>query len=565
MLVGKQPSAAWPEPPTGPSGLLDPLWYQDEKHSQLAKARDMARLSGNSRSIRIGILDTGFDSRNKGIPANIKDEISADIIQELRHDRDACSTGNYRVDRSKPGQTSPTFSGHGTGTLGILAGRKVKLTDPGGRFAPGTYEIGAAPDAEIHPVRIAPWVASLSSANLACAIDYASRVKQCDILSISHGGSPSMMWTDAVNAAYDRGTAMFAACGDYFPLPLLPYPFDSTGIIVPSSSVYPAAYRRVMGVTGVTASGTPYAHHDNSRYWLHFLKPSQISAHSFMRGSYGADGVRRTFLPVASWERARTDIVQRNINNELRANPVAAYTPAVPWLKAGSTNTLEMDGAGTSAATPQAAAAAAHWMACHKNEIIAAGAWNNWRKAEATYLAMALTAERKWDKINRREDQRPDMKLGCGILKASDMLNVSYKQAMSIQGQTLHKPAKFNKDRTNTGAPRDHYDADRSFVTSVLKMDPSSAGSRDLARRADPRFSTLHIYRHPAQRKDALTTLYYNMLLIQQFQWGNNPVKTSPPNNSFSDHFSVTEGHLEEKARKLANGIKPSPRRGPRP
>jgi hypothetical protein len=568
MQVGELPSEAWPSPPVDSSGLMDPLWYQDDNHTQLAAARERAARKHNGRNIRIGILDTGFDSRNHGIPTNLVDKPEADIIQSLRRDREICSDGSCSTDATTPGQTSPVFSGHGTGTLGILAGRKVKLTDPHGRFKPGTYQIGAAPDAEIHPVRIAPWVASLSTANLACAIDYASRQKKCDILSISHGGSPSMMWTDAVNAAYDRGTAMFAACGDYFPLPLLPYPFNSTGIIVPSSSVYPAAYRRVMGVTGITAAGKPYAHHDDSLYWKHFLKPSAISTHSFMRGSYGADGVRRTFLPRAKWERARTDIVQLDIHNELRANPIATYSPAIPWLKAGHTHTIDMGGAGTSAATPQAAAAAAHWLAYHEDEIKAAGAWNNWRKAEATYLAMAYSAERKWDTINPRpEDQIPDMYLGCGTLKANAMLDITYQKAMSIQGRTLHKPSRFSKDRTLTGSPRDHYDADRSFIVSVFKLDPSSAGSRDIANRADPRLDHRYVYRSPHQKQQALANIYFNMLLIQQFQWGNNPInKNAAKADSLGNLLSLSpdEHQLETKAEKLAAGKKSRATKGPR-
>lgn len=564
LQVGKQPSKVWPEGTRTASGLLDPLWYQDHNHTQLSSARAAARRSGASHSIRIGILDTGFDARNQGIPRHLVDEEKADIIQSLRHSRDLCSNGSCRIEaNSTPGQTSPTFSGHGTGTLGILGGRKVKLTDPNGRVAPGTYEIGAAPDATIHPVRIAPWVASLSTANLACAIDYASRVKECDVLSISHGGSPSMMWTDAVNAAYDRGTAMFAASGDFFPLPLLPYPFNTTGIIVPSSTVYPASCRRVMAVTGITASGRTYAKND----WSRLLRHPHLIAEGLMHGSYGADGVRRTFLPVPAWERASTDVVQKNRRNELRANPVAAYSPAIPWLKAGTTNVVDLDGGGTSAATPQAAAAAAHWLACHRKEIEAAGAWKNWRKAEATYLAMALTAERKWDKENKREDQRPDMYLGCGILKANDMLGVSYREALSIEGKTLHKPIDKDGNPSMTGAPRDYYDADRSFFTAVLKLDPRSAGSREISQRADFRNGRETIRSHPNQRTEALTDLYFNMLLIRQFQWGNNPInKETTLAHPVSSFFSLTpnECQLEAKARKLANGINPSPARGPR-
>jgi subtilisin family serine protease len=99
-------------------------------------------------------------------------------------------------------------------------------------------------------------VFSIGTAELAYGIDYASRVRHADVITISHGGAPTQAWVDAVNAAYERGTAMFAAEGDFFSA--MPDPLPPNGIIISASPMYPAAFRRVLGVTGVTADYHSY-------------------------------------------------------------------------------------------------------------------------------------------------------------------------------------------------------------------------------------------------------------------------------------------------------------------
>ena len=577
--VGAMPSKVWPDGSRDESGLLDPAWHLDDRHSQLASARDAARdrrRPGDPR-IRIGILDTGFDSRHVGLPAHLVDEVEGDIIQVLRPENDACDHG-CRTRLTSPGQTLD--SGHGTGTLGILAGRKIKLVDrrPGGpRVREQEVELGAAPDAEIVAVRVAPWVASLSTANLAHAIDYASRVKGCDVLSISHGGSPSMMWADAVNAAYDRGTAMFAATGDYFPLPL-PGRVNRTGVIIPSSAVYPAAYRRVMGVAGVTETGRSYGLTDWPRMLLHGWRPDQIAG-SLMRGSYGADGVRRSYFDGSlGKERSKTDIVQIRRYNELRANPIAAYSPGIPWLKAGkdlrsgASTTVDLDGGGTSAATPQAAAAAAHWLAYHRAEIVAAGGWNDWRKAEATYLAMALTANRPWAGDGKPEDQPPDPYLGAGILKARNMLDVSFREALAICGDMLRAPydgytrkgaGKQSPVTKKNGAPRDFFDASRSLHNAVIDPDRSGYTADQIAQRADFRHDAEHVFTRRDQHREAMVTLYFNMLLVEQFVKGHGPIATDHEKAPRKGKLfsGPNEAELQVEAERLADGKPAAPRK----
>ena len=72
------------------------------------------------------------------------------------------------------------------------------------------------------------------------------------------------------------------------------------------------------------------------------------------------------------------------------ATAIAAYTPNIPWARLGVSDWLDLDGGGTSAATPQVAAAAALWL--HKN----GGNYpaRDWQRAEAARRALFDTAVR---------------------------------------------------------------------------------------------------------------------------------------------------------------------------
>ncbi|MFO1486506.1 MAG: S8/S53 family peptidase [Verrucomicrobiaceae bacterium] len=545
--VGALPDPLWPS--VKKKGFFDPVWHLDEKHSQLAHARDMVRTErGDAGSrIKIGILDNGFDDRHVAWPAHVEDELAGDAIQALLPEFTVCDQG-CQMRRTTPGKS---LGSHGTGAIGILAGRKVMLVEkPGSKGkvwcdASGT-EFGAAPDAKIVTVRVAPEMLSLSTANFAYGLDYASRVKKCDVLSMSHGGSPSQMWADAVNAAYDRGTAMFSATGDYFCFPLIPgrvNRLSMTGLLAlppPSSTVYPAAFRRVMGVAGVTAgrNGTAsYALTDRVRWLPRFWKIFDMDY--WMRGSYGGDAVRRSLTDASlHGEREKTDPPMQRRHNELRANPISAYAPAIPWMVVGGEKdterpvTLDLDGGGTSSATPQAAAAAAHWLAYHKNTI-PESEWRTWRKAEAVYAAMVYSALRPWEKPEKdggkpRECQAPDPFLGAGILKACDMLEVTYEKAKSLRGTTLAFPhagpaaseEAITEEEASKGMPRDYYDGERSYYRSVISpVRREEVRGRHRAEIREGRFSG------EQQRGDAYDQLFFNMLLVEQWQLGMSPIK----------------------------------------
>jgi hypothetical protein len=581
LEVKAAPLAVWPSKRT-PEGHFDPVWHLDADHTQLADARERVRRESPSaaREIVIAHLDTGYDIRHAAMPKYLMEDLDGEAVQALRPEYDKCDS-DCQKGRSTPGAS---LGSHGMGTLGILAAPKVELVDVDRpmRLTPAVatsvkgrgkvVEFGAAPDAKILGVRVAPWVASFSTANLAYAIDYASRERGADIISLSHGGSPSQMWTDAVNAAYERGTAMFAATGDFFALPV-PGRINRLGLLFPpSSTVYPAGYRRVMGVSGATAavdsSGVPhpYALTHWPRFLTRFWDVRGIT-HHFMRGSYGADGARRSILfGNPQKERSFTDQAMVKRNNELRANTISTYAPNITWLQAGkkkeeaAPHLLHLSGAGTSSSAPQAAAAAAHWLALNKSDIEKAGTWRSWEKAESVYTAMLAKADRPWDKHNAPYDQEPNLYLGAGILKANDMLDMSYEEARRVRGKTLSYPhsrsvtdvdgnTKLDERAGEYGVTADFYDGERSFYNLVLN--PIRRPVTDYNKRANAS-KTVHTEREPA-----LKQLFFNMLLTEKWQYGKSPLrdKYARENPTIYDALvnnPVTEGDLWGKAERLA-------------
>src|SRR5205823_4456229 len=87
--------------------------------------------------------------------------------------------------------------GHGTGTIGVLAGKA---------FA-GSVAIGAAPFVDVVPIRVANSVVLFRNSNIARAFDYvhglcADPSTQIHVITMSMGGLASQVWADAVNALY---------------------------------------------------------------------------------------------------------------------------------------------------------------------------------------------------------------------------------------------------------------------------------------------------------------------------------------------------------------------------
>ena len=66
---------------------------------------------------------------------------------------------------------------------------------------------------------------------------------------------------------------------------------------------------------------------------------------------------------------------------------ISGYTPNVAWMKFKTVNGFDMDGEGTSASTPQVAAACALWIQLYGKKFAA-----GWQRVEACRLALFMSA-----------------------------------------------------------------------------------------------------------------------------------------------------------------------------
>lgn len=368
VQVCDKPSAHWPRGRT-----ID--WYMTDDYSQLRTARKYVRakaaMSRADRRIKIALIDTGYNAVHASAPAGLNKQESFDFTRDPM--------------RPQPGAEDPfkkglmNYPGHGTACLGMLAGNHIKST----KYEFDDY-LGGAPDFEVVVYRISDSVIHFFPSIMAAAIKCAV-AEGCDVISLSHGGLPSKMLTQAVNEAYENGTAIFAASGDFIEVPFLGY--TSTQTIV-----YPAAYDRVVAVCGATAAKRSYGRspglfslilHRNLGSWM-------------VRGNYGPDAYMH--------------------------EAIAGYSPNVMWAKYCSkypANLIDLDGSGTSAATPQVAAAAALWLSFHKDDPVLKEKWRSWEKVEAVYLALFDSAEK-----NTPEGGDSYSHFGNGLLKAHDALKL---------------------------------------------------------------------------------------------------------------------------------------------
>ena len=200
---------------------------------------------------------------------------------------------------------NPMF-GHGTGTLSILAGKDID-----GR------SFGAAANLEIVPVRVANWVVLFSNSAIARAFDYV----HCPVRR--------------------RGDAR--PCRDH---------------------EHGRPRLGGLGRRGQRALRAGRLRRDRGRQQfrqpadaLHRLSGPLQPRHRRLR----RDGRRTALCRPADPQDGRLLRAR-----EQDATAIAAYTPNVPWAKFGCPDTVDLDGGGTSAATPQVAAAAALWMQKNK-------------------------------------------------------------------------------------------------------------------------------------------------------------------------------------------------------
>ncbi len=270
-------------------------WHLGSRFSQLGSAREEVQFT--EPRTRIAHIDTGYWPEHETTPTGVNTALDQNFVEKDGNQHDASDPDNKRLILDN--------SGHGTGTLSILAGKGVS--------AEGNAVLGGAPDAEIVVLRIADSVVLLRTSAFVRALRYAAR-NDCAVASMSMGGLPSKAWAEAVDQAYIDGLCLCAAAG------------NRKGISPPKRMVYPARYERVIAVPGVMANGDPYKDLDGA-----------------LEGSFG---------PKKSMDFA-----------------LAAYTPNIPWAKFGCKNIVRLNGEGTSSATPQVAAAVALWIEKYKSVL----------------------------------------------------------------------------------------------------------------------------------------------------------------------------------------------------
>src|SRR5204862_7709921 len=96
---------------------------------------------------------------------------------------------------------------------------------------------------------------------------------------------------------------------------------------------------------------------------------------------------------------------------------IGAYTANVPWAQIACGKVVDMDGAGTSAATPQVAAATALWLAEHWDVVQRYS--QPWMRIEAVRRALFSSALKSTSKMNVEETRQ---KIGQGVLRADAAL-----------------------------------------------------------------------------------------------------------------------------------------------
>ena len=293
-------------------------WYRDAGHGQYGGLASGADGAG----VRIAHLDTGYDPQHASRPVHLETHLARNFVGDGEPNDAADDTSGIWSNR-----------GHGTGTLGILAGAA----------AAGVGIPGVAPRAAVVPIRVANRVVLFHSSAIARAFDYVHALCQSpdtfvDVVTMSMGGLASQAWAEAVNALYDTGVFVVTAAGNNF------------ANLPTRNIVYPARFNRVVAACGAMADQRPYADLGLGK----------------MAGNYGPESKMRTAM--------------------------AAYTPNIPWARFGCEKVYRFDGAGTSAATPQVAAMAALYI--QKNRAGLGQLEQPWMRVEAVRKALFSSAAR---------------------------------------------------------------------------------------------------------------------------------------------------------------------------
>ncbi|MCC6321231.1 MAG: S8/S53 family peptidase [Phycisphaerales bacterium] len=335
----QDPDGFWPSHP-------DFAWHLGT--SQLDRASKHAEMLPAPTIVH---LDTGYDPRHLNKPPHVLREHEWDVLNKRNDATDPFNDGLG----NQPG--------HGTGTIGILAGGVVARTPDGKPFG---RPLGGAAHANIIPVRISDSVIHLWTSTMGAGLEYVNALWRggvpVDVVSISMGGFPTQTWADEVARLCAAGIVVVAAAG------------NRVGPLPPYQMVWPARFPQVIAAVGVTADEEPY------KSGLAFWK---------MEGCTGP----------------REDM----------RHALAAYTPNIPWARWGSRTIIDLDGGGTSSATPQIAAAAAHYASVHRAALSTLSG-----PARVEAIRSALFRSAKAAALDS---------VGRGILRADDALDVPVVRA----------------------------------------------------------------------------------------------------------------------------------------
>jgi hypothetical protein len=339
------------------------IWHLDDGFSQLASARNtVANLQ--TGTVRIVHFDTGYDgNRHSTQPPNLNLGLQRNFVR--KDDPSSAVDVTPRIKINMPG--------HGTATLALLAGNKVKIGNSFNDF------IGGASFADVVPVRISNCVVldggittifktSAFYAALRYVIDQHDAGNTFHVLSMSMGGVASKSWAGVVNEAYEKGIVLVTAAGNNF-----------NG--VPTRYlVYPARFNRVIAACGVTFDYKPYFHKKLGE----------------MQGNWGP----AEFMDTA----------------------ISSFTPNTPWAIMGCRDTISFSGAGTSSATPQVAAAAACIWKKYKPQL---DNLPGWQKAEAVRQLLFRSAKTNFADYLK-------LKFGRGVIQVMDAINMNFPDPSSL-------------------------------------------------------------------------------------------------------------------------------------
>src|SRR5258708_9718149 len=129
-------------------------WHLDTDHSGLRAARDAVGAAGSK--VTIVHLDTGYDPNHLALPRNLAPrERQRNFVENNGSAADQTPAGGLLTNR-----------GHGTGTIGILAGGPVSGLTAALPIPTGFGDLGGAPEARTVPVRIADPVVKFSTSTV---------------------------------------------------------------------------------------------------------------------------------------------------------------------------------------------------------------------------------------------------------------------------------------------------------------------------------------------------------------------------------------------------------------